>query len=793
MRIAFLTKGLNSGVMTPALQVFALLSLILQGLPGSAATSIGTREPTPVAAPSGAVPVVLDSTVPAVAMQVDVLFEPTQYTASDSYTVEQPEGVQVQSRLMEAGTLRVVVHHRSSGAFDNGVLFQVPLTAISGVVADDPVILTNFIVAGQGGGVLATGIQPKVRLVGLRDGQELNGRLGIELSATAQAVAGTVAKVEYYIGGVLAGIGSGPNFTFFWAPPTAGPFEITAMAYDSNGLIASTRTIPVVVTHVGTYEGAVLGSYFGLVRGESFSFSNDGYVTMTSTTKGKFTMKLMTGGKTLSAAGGFDASGNATVTISRGKGVTPLTVVLAHSSAPPVDQIHGRVADGAFAAGKFSGHTFETQFTVDRQVWNTKKKPATMNGAYTLLMPASEEADAEGAPLGTGYATVLIGKDGTAKLTGSLADGTSVTAASWVSKDGQWPVYASLYKGVLMGSMDFISQAGVSDLDGALTWMRPADTKAPLFKPGFLTVSDSLGAKYTKPVANERVIPLANVGGNGSLYLTDGGLLENLERLVTVSAANKALVPLQDAEQSTLVLTPAKGLLTGTFIHPGTQAKLTFKGAVLQSQELMAGYFLAGPQGGGMSFAANPDLLPTEDDAGPLGVAPLPVVKITAPAAKATLKTVVGGVVQVKGTATDKQGIDLVQCQVLHDGVLTAPQTTTGKAVWTYDVPVTSGQGGLYTVFAKAVDILGNESEVASVQFWAPLKSPLNVSIDGPGKVTTGYLGATERDVGKLLTITATPAAKKKFLGWTGSVTSSSAKITVLMKVGTTLQANFGD
>ncbi|MEQ1750387.1 MAG: Ig-like domain-containing protein, partial [Prosthecobacter sp.] len=644
-------------------------------------------------------------------------------------------------------------------------------------------------------------------LVNLRDGQNLNGRVGIALSATASATAGTISKVEYFVGNVKVGEGSGVNFDFLWTPPTSGPFEIVAKAYDSNGQESYTRTIPIIVTHVGTYVSPVLGSYFGLVRGQTFNFNNDGYVTMTTTTTGSFTLKLLTGGKTWSSpAAKFDANGNATVTISRGVGVKPLTVVLAHSTTPPVDQIHGRVADGPFANGKFSTHTFQTEFTVDRVVWSATKKPATMAGPYTILLPADDNAVAQGAPRGTGFATATVTTAGAVTLIGgSLPDGTTVTQSSFVSKDGLWPVYAPLYatKGVLMGQMNFTSLAGISDVDGPLTWMRPADAKSLIYKPGFTTELDGVGSKFVKAVTYRRLIPLQNVGGNAMIHLEEGGLTSPMARLATVNSANLANVPLQDADRSTLTIAGATGLVTGNFYHPVTQKLTAYKGAVLQTQKLMGGYFLEGTHGGKMSLGANAAYPPALSDANAIGVAPLPTVTISAPTANAIITKFVAGAVVVTGKAVDKQGIASVQIQVLHNGVLSTPTPATvgivvpatGTTNWTYNIPIGVGEGGHYTIMAKSVDTLGQQSEVLSVPFLVPLKSALTVAVNdaAKGKVSTGFLGSTQRDVGKTLSVTATPVAKKKFLGWTGSVVSSAPTITVLMKVGTTLTANFGD
>ncbi len=763
-----------------------------------AATALGVREPTPPGGTSAQVPVTFASDAAAVALQADVLFDEDLYTVSDAVGGTQPEGVQVQSRLLEPGRLRVIVFHRSSGALGSDVVFMVPLEAVSGKVADDPVVITNILVAGQGGGTLTSTLLPKVRLGGLRG--TMNGRRGIEFSAQASATDGTISKVEYYVGGVKVGEGSGPGFTFLWMPDANGPFEVTAVAYDSNGQQSSSRSFPVIVTHVGTYAGTVLGSYFGLVRGPQFSFANDGYVTMTSTTTGSYTLKLLIGGKTWSASGKFDANGNATAKIVRGKGIKDLTIVLAHSSTPPVDQIHGRVADGTFADGKFTGHTFETEFTVDRVVWKLKTREAPQHGSYTMLMPAHDDAATQKAPLGTSFGTVTIGKDGSAKLVGTLADGSpGFTTSSFLSKDGLWPLYASLYAntGVLLGTLAFADLEDISDFDGPLTWFKPANSKAAAFKDAFLTEVDGLGSRFTKPALNTRLFPLANLGGNSLLHLTQGGLLTDLARLTTLSAANKAVIPLQDADAAALTPVPTTGLLSGAFLHPQLQKSVKFSGVVFQKQDLAAGFFPGGPLGGDMRFAANPALPPVAGDAGPIGTNPLPVVKITSPAVNSTLKSVTGGIVQVKGTASDKQGIASVQVQVLHNGVLSPAAAATGTLNWTFDVPIAANDGGLYTLLVKAVDSspAADESEVLTHSFWTPFKSALTVAVNDPakGSVSTGYLGTTQRDVGKLLTLTATPKPKKKFLGWTGSLVSSSPKITVLMKPGTTLTANFGD
>ncbi|HEY1083973.1 MAG TPA: hypothetical protein VGE29_17050, partial [Prosthecobacter sp.] len=163
---------------------------VLSASGSQAATSLGVQEPVP-GQTTAQVPILMNTDVAAVAMQADILYDESLYTVSDALLGVQPEGVRVESQVIEPGTLRVVVYHRKSSAMGSNVLFQVPLTALAGSVGSDPVVITNFKVAGPGGAGVATSLQPKVRLVGLKDGQTVNGRLGIEFSAIASAAEGS--------------------------------------------------------------------------------------------------------------------------------------------------------------------------------------------------------------------------------------------------------------------------------------------------------------------------------------------------------------------------------------------------------------------------------------------------------------------------------------------------------------------------------------------------------------------------------------------------------------------------
>ena len=769
-------------------------SLALAGT-ALAGTSIGVLEPSPAGGTSAKTGVELVTDQAAVALQVDALFDDAKYKADSALDGAQPTGVLVQSRLVAPGQLRIVVYHRSGASISSDLLFQIPLTAKSGVVGDDPIVLANYIVSGQGGGALPIGLLPSVRLVNVKDGEQVNGRIGIELSSKAASTSAAVAKVDYYVGGQYVGTGTGTTFSFVWFPPTSGPFEVKAVAFDSKGQQGESRTIPITVQHVGTFAGAITGTYQGLIRTPTFDFAKNGYASLTSSTTGAFTAKLTLGGVLISTAGKFDANGIANVTIPKTTTRPAWQLTLTESSLASVSQIQGRLTDGTITGGRVTGSTFIANFTADKITWDGKLKKPAQAGAYTMILPASSLAAAQAAPLGDGFATASVTTTGVVSMAGKLADNTAWSQSTYLSKDGVWPLYALLYssKGMAIGDMTFRNVTGVSDIDGTVDWFRPATVTTAVvpFKPGFHTQADAVGSHFVKPAANIRLMTTPNAGGNTQLTLQDGGLTSSLVDLGTLKTSHTFTVPYQSSEKPSLTVVSTTGALSGSFIHPFTQLATPFYGALLQKQNMGMGYFMSGLLSGGFSVEPNPQFTLAPKDSLAIGVVPLPVVKFVKPVAESTLPT--AATIVISGTATPgtKKVLAAVEVQVLHNGVLTAPTAATGLASWTYNLTVPTGDGGRYQVFAKVRDTAGSESDILEQGFWVAKKSALIVSVSGPGSVTTGYLGTTQRDTDKLVTITATPASKKKFIGWTGSVVSSSAKITFMMKDGMSLTANF--
>ncbi len=230
---------------------------------------------------------------------------------------------------------------------------------------------------------------------------------------------------------------------------------------------------------------------------------------------------------------------------------------------------------------------------------------------FALLPP--EDTDSAAAPAGVGVGTLAIAKNGRASWTTTLADGTRLTGALPLGRDGDLPVFALIAKpgGSLHGSLRL--SAGDRAIEGTLTWLRaraPAASyaKAPLYRDGFgpLPLS-ALGGPVSPPPSGTRVLGLPDTSPNARLSFLDGGLSEeHLAQLaqvpLTVTARNAVSRPTTAAANPaalSLALQPSAGTFRGAFtlrdpnpLRPGATVtrKVSYQGVLLDGRGL--GFFL---------------------------------------------------------------------------------------------------------------------------------------------------------------------------------------------------------
>lgn len=745
------------------------------------AATVRVSEKEIASSTSVVVPVSFETEADAAAYQMDLIYDPDSYTISAAAKGVGGDQVEVVSNVVQEGLARVVVSSYPNLALPEGVAFRVPLIVRHRNKGAYPVALANFRVVNASGALLDGKVGLSLRIQHLTENATIRGTDGVEFELELSGVPGDVARVQYYVDGVEIGESTGGPFSLRWLPAGLGTFNVRVVAFDAKGNEVVSREYPVIVAQ------PITSKYTGLLQANPKTPGTTGTIYLATALNGTFTVKVVLGGVALSGIGKFAAGGTAAVALAR-TGQTPLRLELVKNATGVNDNVTGLITDGTIANGVPVNATFVCEIRADRYIYDGKLRKAPEAGYYTFAINADTDAVAGGAPAGTGYGSVKVKPTGQLTFLGTAGDGTKLSGGTFVSKAGEAGLYASLYskRGSAAGTVGFREIMNTSDFDGTLAWFRPGlppDSSTSEFSEEV----EIAGARYVAPRSG-RVIPLANAVANAAFFASDGGLVDPIDRLLTVNSKNVVAVPFATPEKLAMAITPTTGLFRGTFVHPITRKVTKFGGAIVQKQEIGAGTFLSEANSGAVTFSENP-ANPAGDEDGSLGTLPLPVIAFKTPAANARILS--PATVGFTGAAKDKQGISEVRYQVVHGSDVSEILTATGTTAWTAPLQLDPDAGGNYTVYVKAIDGGGNESELLARSFFYVVKKDLQVSVSGAGSVSAGYLGTTVREVGRNYTITAKPAAGKKFNGWTGSVVSASPTITFTMAEEFSLQASF--
>ena len=227
-----------------------------------------------------------------------------------------------------------------------------------------------------------------------------------------------------------------------------------------------------------------------------------------------------------------------------------------------------------------------------------------------------------GMPQGYGWATMKVTPTGAVTMTGKLADGTAFTAGSWIDADyvdysfsgfenpyayttPTFPIFAGVYTapvGYLYGTMYFEDNTGVSDLDSRgnnLTWYKPAQSTAQLYKGGFNLNVTMQGSFYVDPVT-DYLLDLQSISGNAQVSLSGGTLPSTLLNLVTLPQAPTTAASLVSGSSDSISLTqaPATGAFAGKFSPTGASANTSFSGVMFQKSNFGYGFLTGTTESG---------------------------------------------------------------------------------------------------------------------------------------------------------------------------------------------------
>jgi len=176
--------------------------------------------------------------------------------------------------------------------------------------------------------------------------------------------------------------------------------------------------------------------------------------------------------------------------------------------------------------------------------------------------------------------------------TAGLADGTKLSQAGWVAKDGRWPFYAPLYRGrgQLLGWLTF-SNSEDPPLAGQASWIKGTSSSS-IYADGFNLLTTTLGSAYQPP---SRGVPILDVS-DGSIAFRGATARDSFTNYITI-APNNRVSNLSD-NKLTMTFSPASGLFRGSVVDPDGSRRMPFGGVVLQNQNMGSGFFMMGSKSG---------------------------------------------------------------------------------------------------------------------------------------------------------------------------------------------------
>ena len=376
------------------------------------------------------------------------------------------------------------------------------------------------------------------------------------------------------------------------AVPTAGNYFSYWVA---NGVVSTDPTLNLFMWSNATVTANFTVNPFLTVKGNYTALFYDannpvhetsGLLAFTLTDQGKFTGKLVLGGKSYSCSGQFGMNLRAQQTIMRTAPGAPIVVVL--QLAPSSDRLTGSIIDGTQTSA-LDGY---------RATFHSTLKPATsFAGKYTLTFSGS--TDPASSPQGNGYGAVTVTTAGAVAYKGALGEGTPVTQKVPLAANGQWAFYVPLQRGAgsILGWLT-LADTGSSDVSGLLMWTKPAGVAGTLYPTGFVSDVTTIGSRYLAPASGNRALNFSN----SVVRLEGGNLSAPLTQYVYLSEFNKVSLLTAGTNKLAITLSTSSGLMSGSFVNPETLKKSVVKGTLLQRQNLGSGYFLGTNQSGSVFF-----------------------------------------------------------------------------------------------------------------------------------------------------------------------------------------------
>jgi cyclophilin family peptidyl-prolyl cis-trans isomerase len=354
-----------------------------------------------------------------------------------------------------------------------------------------------------------------------------------------------------------------------WSVPISnlpqGTYTAVAIASDSAGR----QTLVSESFQLNIYP-SIAGTYYAVFFATNIATNNAGFFRLTLGKSGIISGILQFPNITYTVDDQLGPSGEVQLRDT----ATDLSFYLRFDLTEGSDTISGYVYSlGTYAY--YTGYRAVTQLPTN-----------TVAGKYILDLETITNQAASG-PTNDGYATLSVGSTGSLTLAGTLADNSTFSEGVGVSKDGVWPVYATLYSGhgLLIGwETNVIGPDGSAGSTGTLYWVK-APTRDTYYTNGLNLEIASTGTNYIAPVP----------GTQYQVTFAGGSISETLSNVLSVGASGQ-FVPAPNAPDKLAISLSAAGVITGTIYNPADNKTLPIRGA-FSSPTLGGSGFVLDPNG----------------------------------------------------------------------------------------------------------------------------------------------------------------------------------------------------
>jgi hypothetical protein len=319
------------------------------------------------------------------------------------------------------------------------------------------------------------------------------------------------------------------------------------------------------------------GSFNGLFYDTNgVTIESAGSVVLTLGQQGGFSGHLTMAAGVVPFGGQFDADGNSTVVVPRGKS-SRLTFTLKFDAT--AKQITGTVQNDT---------NWTANLVADLAVYGGRN-PSPYAGNYTYAWSGNTN-DPVNNPGGDTYGTVMMNRAGMLTGVTRFADHLTTTQTVPISKDGNWPFFVAV--GGKEMAIGWVHVDTNKVLSGTITWIKKPSITG-FYRGGFSQNVSLFGSAWVAPKNHSLGV---NLTTSSILTLTGGNLGSALSPALSYNPNNQTFSSTNPS--LSLKLIPSLGLFSGQLTDPTTSRIRPINGVLLQNQNSAHGFFLGADQSG---------------------------------------------------------------------------------------------------------------------------------------------------------------------------------------------------